>query len=178
MIAGVHIDEIKKYYKICKDGKIVNRKTNNILKGWDNGKKLCVQITIPGRKIKVDPKHLVAHAHLPNPNRLKEVIYVDGNYKNNHVDNLLWKRSTRSKKIDYHKRQKALHLFLTGNYSLDEISDQLNVSKFIVGKIITLELQKKNSKLAALIISCQEGSECRPNSPFSPLHNVGIYEFN
>lgn len=141
MIAGVHINHIRKYYLIKKDGTIKNLRTNRILKGYDDGKKIRHDLKCGNYIVRTETKHLVAHAFLDNPNNLSEVIYVDGNYKNNHVDNLLWRRTRRRKIIDAETKQKAIDLFMTGKYTYDEIVEMININKYSLGKILTEQLQ-------------------------------------
>ena len=57
----------------------------------DNGKGyLVLPLKKDGRQTMTSVHRLVASTFLPNPNKLRDVNHIDGNKKNNRVDNLEW----------------------------------------------------------------------------------------
>ena len=77
-------------YTISNDGEVRNLKTGRVLKQFLGGtghNYLCVNLD--GKKRGVHT--LVAEAFLPHEEYQKYVVHKDGNPKNNHVDNLMWK---------------------------------------------------------------------------------------
>ena len=52
----------------------------------------------PGKRKQVSIHRLVACAFIPNPNNLPQVNHIDGNKKNNNIDNLEWVTSSENVK--------------------------------------------------------------------------------
>jgi len=78
-------------YSVSTDGQVRNNKTGRILKQFLGGTKrayLCV--SLDGKKRGVHT--LVAEAFLPHEDYQTYVVHKDKNPKNNHVENLMWKK--------------------------------------------------------------------------------------
>lgn len=60
-------------------------------KKYDNGNGYdYINVNYHGSVFQKGVHRLVAEMFIPNPNGLKEIHHIDGNKKNNHVDNLMW----------------------------------------------------------------------------------------
>lgn len=85
---------IKEYddYEVSSLGRIRNKKTNNILKGLDNGLGYKrVSLAHPTKKKKFMYIHrIVADAFIPNKSNKPCINHIDNNPNNNAVDNLEW----------------------------------------------------------------------------------------
>lgn len=78
------------HYKVSRRGEIFSMKRNKILTPTDeryNSMTICNKDGIP-KKIKVH--RLVAMIYIPNPDNLPIVNHIDGNQRNNSVENLEW----------------------------------------------------------------------------------------
>lgn len=91
---NIVIDNISTSYFITQDGKCYNSKTNKYLKGQENYKNhyISFNLTMPdGSKKRCYAHRLVAIAYIPNSDINKtQINHIDGNKKNNNVDNLEW----------------------------------------------------------------------------------------
>lgn len=76
-----------KDYEITKDGQIINKNTNHILKPQPNGKGY-LRVSIGGKLMFVH--RLVAEKYIPNPDNKLQINHIDGNKLNNCVENLEW----------------------------------------------------------------------------------------
>ena len=90
------IKDYEGYYQVSNRGIVKSLNYNHtgkegIMKPHDNGKGyLRVQLCKDGKGKWYRINRLVAQAFLPNPNNLPEVNHIDGNPKNNNVNNLEW----------------------------------------------------------------------------------------
>lgn len=74
-------------YEITKEGKIFNKKWGRYVKPQPNGMGY-LRVRIGGKLMFVH--RLVAEKYIPNPENKPQVNHIDGNPKNNSVDNLEW----------------------------------------------------------------------------------------
>lgn len=74
-------------YEITRDGQVINKTNNHILKPQPNGKgylRVCI-----GKQL-MFVHRLVAEKYIPNPDNKEQVNHKDGNKLNNCADNLEW----------------------------------------------------------------------------------------
>ena len=74
-------------YEITRDGQVINKHTNHVLKPQPNAKGY-LRVSISKKLVFVH--RLVAEKYIPNPNNLPQVNHKDGNKLNNNVENLEW----------------------------------------------------------------------------------------
>ena len=91
-------------YEITREGQVINKTNNHILKPQPNGKGYL--------RVKIDGKlqfvhRLVAQKYIPNPNNYEQVNHIDGNKTNNNVDNLEWTTNQQNRE---HAVKTGLHL--------------------------------------------------------------------
>lgn len=78
-------------YSVTDDGEVYSKKTKRFLKKSSNHKgyfQVC--LIVDGKKKTVRVHQLVARAFIPNPTKRKQINHIDGNKKNNCVENLEW----------------------------------------------------------------------------------------
>ncbi len=78
-------------YLVSEFGNVMNRDTNQILKGGHNkdGYRHVI-LTEEGKRKTLLVHRLVAQAFIPNPEKKKCVDHIDRNRTNNNVNNLRW----------------------------------------------------------------------------------------
>ena len=132
-------------YYITEDGKCYNSNTKKYLKGQYNYKNgyLSYNITLnDGSKKRVYAHRLIAEAYIPNENKNKtQVNHIDGNKKNNCVDNLEWvtpqENTIRSIENEL-KKQKHVYCFnrdkvLVAEYkNIKDAANAVNISTSII----------------------------------------------
>lgn len=74
-------------YEITKSGDVFNKKWGRYVKPQPNGMGY-LRVSIGGKLMFVH--RLVAEKYIPNPDNKPQVNHIDGNPKNNRVDNLEW----------------------------------------------------------------------------------------
>jgi hypothetical protein len=87
-------------YNITKDGKVINNKTNVVLKQKiDRYGYYKVGLSNNGKIKTIRVHRLLALTYLPNPENKCDVNHIDGNKSNNDLSNLEW--ATRSENIKH-----------------------------------------------------------------------------
>lgn len=74
-------------YKVLKNGNLKELSQRGIGRGK---RYLCVSLSIGGKQQTFYVHRLVAEAFLPNPEKFPQVNHIDGNPRNNNVENLEW----------------------------------------------------------------------------------------
>lgn len=91
-------------YEITKDGQVINKITQHILKGQPNNKGY-LRVHIDGKLRFIH--RLVAEKYIPNPNNLEQVNHINGNKTDNRVENLEWVDNLTNR---HHAVENGLHL--------------------------------------------------------------------
>src|SRR5471030_1616505 len=93
-VAGATPVSGRDFYKVSKDGRVLASGAKKVTalrpKLYPEG--LKVTLRNGSRTGEFFVHELVAEAHLPNPQRLKNVRHKDGNIRNNKMENLEWCR--------------------------------------------------------------------------------------
>ena len=89
------------FYMVSDNGCVMNTRTGHILKGKATGKgykegKGYLSVCLDKKYYKIH--RLVAQAFIPNPDNKPQVNHIDGDKKNNRVDNLEWCTNQENKK--------------------------------------------------------------------------------
>lgn len=97
-------------YSVSNYGRVRNNKTGYILKPLEVGfgyvvVELCNKNGPKSKKI----HRLVAEAFLPNPDKKPQVNHIDGNKKNNRLDNLEWVTASENMKHSYDSKIRVPH---------------------------------------------------------------------
>ena len=91
-------------YEITREGQVINKHSNRILKPQPNGKGY-LRVILGGKRYFVH--RLVAEKFIPNPENKEQVNHKDGNKLNNNADNLEWVTNKENRK---HAIENNLHL--------------------------------------------------------------------
>lgn len=87
-------------YKVSNKGRVMRIKGYKLIKPFDNGRGYnCVHLYKNGKRYNKRIHRLVAEAFIEGREEGYEVNHIDGNKKNNFVDNLEW--CTRSENIKH-----------------------------------------------------------------------------
>jgi len=89
-------------YKVSNDGRVMNTVTGNILKPQSVNGYSHVTLCDENGQHKRSIHRLVAKEFIPNPENKKQVNHIDGNRKNNNLDNLEWCTGSENMKHAYH----------------------------------------------------------------------------
>ena len=146
-------------YEITKNGEVINKRTQHILKPQKNSKGY-LRVMICGKKYFVH--RLVAEKYIPNPNNYEQVNHIDGNKLNNNVDNLEWVTNKMNRE---HAVKTGLHLsgekcpwsklnwekvnFIRScsNYSVKDLSIKFGVSEATIRDVINYKTWKTDEKI-------------------------------
>ena len=148
------INNISTNYYITEKGQCYNIKTKKYLKGQENYKNHYVtyNLTLPnGKKTRQYAHRLVAIAYLKNIDKNKtEVNHIDGNKKNNCVDNLEWVTPQENQQHAIKNELKKFeHVFcfnqnceLVAEYkTIQEASNAVNLSCSIISQELNKEVK-------------------------------------
>lgn len=142
------LEQLKLKYDVTVDGKVTRRYDGFEYAVTDNG---CGYLVSSREYI----HRLVALFYIPNPDNLPCINHIDGNKKNNHVDNLEWctyshngKHATRtglqpvpkgcehySSHLTPSQLQEIIDLFVSGKSST-EIAEKFSSSRSAIDRIV------------------------------------------
>lgn len=118
-------------YRIYKDGRIYNEKSNYFLTVVEDEKsKVCyVNLYFGGKSHKEYINQLVAKAFLTKPesNDKLSIAHKDNNWRNNHADNLYW--ATRSEIMLYKHKSGVYNNTLSNNKKRIWLLDYINCTE-------------------------------------------------
>lgn len=77
-------------YKISTDGRVFSKLFKIILKSWWRGDGFVVAVSKEKKSYNRYVHQLVALTYIPNPRKVGYVNHIDGNQRNNNVENLEW----------------------------------------------------------------------------------------
>ncbi|MEG2289592.1 MAG: hypothetical protein RSC24_06455 [Clostridium sp.] len=123
--------QIHNRYLITKDGKVINRKTNNILKIAKNG--YC-SITVCSITTKINIAKELARLYIDNPNNYKYVKCTDPQHPS--INNTIWvqgKQTSTNKKV-IRVNDGKLYNSMT-DAGIDNFVSRSNIYACCVGKI-------------------------------------------
>lgn len=149
-------------YIITKEGQIINKHNNKIIKPQKNGKGY-LRVSI-GKKL-MFVHRLVAQKYIPNPENKLQVNHKDGNKLNNCVDNLEWVTNNENRN---HAIKNGLHfcgekctcakltnedvMFIRNNnsYNITQLSKMFNVARSTIRNVKTGKSWKQLKSYAEL----------------------------
>ena len=146
----------KKFYKTkyegylaSKEGKISNKKGKGLLKErYDKDGYVEYCLSINGKSIYKRGHRIIAETFIPNPENKPQVNHIDGNKKNNSVDNLEWCTSSENNHHRYNNLNYEAHgkikVYKYINNTLIEIYDSIaEARKHISYKYIKSIIENK-----------------------------------
>ncbi len=143
------IEEIQEHYSIKKDGtviKINNGRTISHLIDKCNNNYVTVQFHINGKACKKYLHKILAEIYVPNPSNYTCVTHIDKDKLNNDLSNLKWIPAP-NQQITKETIDNIIKDFYTGQYSLIEVAERNNVSKYTVQKYTTKHFSEKSVTL-------------------------------
>lgn len=155
-------------YFVTKDGRVwTNNRKNGIerfMKQYVMDGYLNVGLRKEGKQKKFRVHRLVAQAFIPNPEGKPYINHIDGNRKNNHVENLEWctqkenvyhadhilharnitekliiassKNGTSKRKLTMEQANEVRFLRASGNYTIRELSEMFGLSENGIKRIL------------------------------------------
>ena len=91
------------YYQVSTKGNVRSVRNRRILKqSVNNGGYPMVSISVDGKHEMKTVHRLMAITFLDNPEKLRDVNHIDGNKKNNTIENLEWVKHGDNIKHSYH----------------------------------------------------------------------------
>ena len=90
MFKQIYYNDKPTVYIICDDGVIYNTSSHNNLYGSYSNGYVYVQLVIEGKPISFGLHKLLATYFIPNPDNRTIVHHIDGNPRNNKLENLMW----------------------------------------------------------------------------------------
>lgn len=144
-------------YRISNQGDIYSYKFNRILKPAERGGYLRTTLTKDKKEKRYSIHRLVAENFLSNNENKPQVNHIDGNKKNNCVDNLEWVTNKENcnhavKQNLFHKRKnkKILQFSMDGKFikcwdALCDIEDELGLGKQNIWGVLNGKSHRKQS---------------------------------
>lgn len=84
------LDGTETKYIIYSDGRLYSENKKDFLSQGRKGRYCSYNISVNGKNYTLYAHRLVAQYFIPNPNELKEVNHINGNTRDNRVENLEW----------------------------------------------------------------------------------------
>ena len=104
-------------YEVSDHGRIRNKTTNKMLKPYNSGGRMSVELRANGKGYGKRVHNLVATAFVPNPSQKEYVYNANLDVKNCRADNLFWISAVDCDKLAiHHTRRKAMLQELKRSY--------------------------------------------------------------
>lgn len=144
------------HYLVFEDGRVYNSNTRTFMMPHEkDGGYLRYTINKPKPRTSINIHSLVARVFIPNPNDFKIINHIDGNKRNNRVDNLEWTTHLGNMQ---HARETGLLKGIPNLPALSKGIIQLSMTgEFIAEYLSTQEAARVSGVAVASIKRCAKG---------------------
>lgn len=139
------LDGTETKYIIYSDGRLYSENKKDFLSQGRKGRYCSYNISVNGKNYTLYAHRLVAQYFIPNPNELKEVNHINGNTRDNRVENLEWvsrEENLKHQKDNLLYRRRIIKQFdLFGNFiqefkTASEVEEKLGFNQKAINDCI------------------------------------------